>query len=52
MDYRDNRHVDLSDCLIARRANSRDASTLYTFEGDKKLGALPIATTLRPPTKG
>jgi predicted nucleic-acid-binding protein len=49
MDYRDNPNVDLSNCLIARRANSRGASTLYTFEGEKKLGALPIATTLRPP---
>jgi len=51
MDYRDNPNVDLSDCLIARRAHSRGASTLYTFEGEKKLGALPVATTLRPPTK-
>jgi predicted nucleic-acid-binding protein len=48
MDYRDNSHVDLSHCLIARRANSRGASTLYTFESEKKLGALPIATTLKP----
>ena len=51
MDYRDNPNVDLSDCLIARRAHSRGASTLYTFEGEKKLGALSVATTLRPPTK-
>jgi predicted nucleic-acid-binding protein len=49
MDYRDNPNVDLSDCLIARRANSRGACTLYTFESDKKLGALSMATSLRPP---
>ncbi len=49
MDYCDQKVVDLSDCLIARRANSRGASTLYTFEGEKKLGGLPIATTLKPP---
>jgi predicted nucleic-acid-binding protein len=48
MDYRDNSNVDLSDCLIARRANSRGARTLYTFENEKRLGALPIATTLNP----
>ena len=48
MDYRDNPTVDLSDCLIARKAKSRDASTLYTFESEKKLGALSIATTLKP----
>ena len=50
MDYRDNPNVDLSDCLIARRAHSRGASTLYTFDNEKKLGALPIATTLSPPS--
>ena len=50
MDYRDNLNVDLSDCLIARRANSKGANPLYTFEGEKRLGALPIATTLKPPT--
>ncbi len=49
MDYCDSPNVDLSDCLIARRAHSRGASTLYTFEGDKKLGALSISTSLRPP---
>ena len=49
MDYRDSPNVDLSDCLIARRASGKGASTLYTFENEKKLGALPVATTLRPP---
>jgi predicted nucleic-acid-binding protein len=50
MDYRDNPNVDLSDCLIARRAHSRGASTLYTFEGEKKLGAMSHVTSLRPPS--
>ena len=49
MDYRDNPNIDLSDCLIARRADSNGAITLYTFESEKKLGALPVATTLIPP---
>ncbi len=49
MDYREYPHVDLSDCLIARRAKNQGASTLYTFESDKKLGALPCATSLKPP---
>lgn len=44
MDYRDHLKVDLSDCLIARRAKHKGADTLYTFE--KSLGALSIATTL------
>lgn len=49
MDYRDNPNIDFSDCLIARRADSKGAITLYTFENEKKLGALPVATTLIPP---
>ena len=48
MDYRDNPNIDLSDCLIARRADSKGAITLYTFENENKLGALPVATTLIP----
>jgi hypothetical protein len=39
--------VDLSDCLIARLAQNAGATTLFTFENEKKLGALPVATTLR-----
>lgn len=46
MDYREHKKVEFSDCLIARRANSAGAETLYTFESDKKLGALPLATSL------
>ena len=48
IDYRENQHVDLSDCLIARRAYGHGADTLYTFEGQTRLGALPIVTTLEP----
>ena len=47
IDYQENENLDLSDCLIARRAHNQGAVTLYTFEGENKLGALPIATTLR-----
>jgi predicted nucleic-acid-binding protein len=46
MDYKAYPKVDFSDCLIARRALNRGADTLYTFENNTKLGALPIATTL------
>lgn len=46
LDYSDYNNVELSDCLIARRANNRGAETLYTFENNKKLGALPVVTTL------
>jgi hypothetical protein len=35
---------------FARRAKSRGASTLYRFESEKKLGALSIRTTLKPPS--
>ncbi len=49
MDYRDYPKVDLSDCLVARRANRKGATTLYTFESEQKLGALRITTTLKPP---
>ena len=48
IDYQENKHVDLSDCLIARKANSQGADTLYTFEGRSRLGALSIVTTLEP----
>ncbi|MFK0571892.1 PIN domain-containing protein [Endozoicomonas sp.] len=49
MDYNEYRNVDFSDCLIARRANSKGAKTLYSFENHKKPGALPIVTTLKKP---
>lgn len=48
IDYQENKNLDLSDCLIARSASNHGAVTLYTFEGQNKLGALPITTTLRP----
>jgi len=47
LDYLEFSTVDLSDCLIARTAQKAGAMTLFTFENEKKLGALPIATTLR-----
>jgi len=46
LDYKEYSKVDLSDCLIARRAANKGASTLYTFESIQKLGALPVATTI------
>ncbi len=46
LDYSEYNNVELSDCLIARRAHHKGAKTLYTFENNKKLAALPIATTL------
>ncbi|PJE79885.1 tRNA(fMet)-specific endonuclease VapC [invertebrate metagenome] len=49
MDYNEYANVDFSDCLIARRANSKGAKTLYSFESRKKLGALPVVTTLVKP---
>ncbi|WP_150047600.1 PIN domain-containing protein [Methylomonas rhizoryzae] len=48
LDYLEFPAVDLSDCLIARTAQKAGATTLYTFENNKKLGALPVATSLRP----
>lgn len=48
LDYLEYPAVDLSNCLIARTAQKVGAITLYTFESDKKLGALPVATSLRP----
>jgi hypothetical protein len=33
--------------MIARTAHKAGASTLYTFENDKKLGALPVVTRLK-----
>jgi predicted nucleic-acid-binding protein len=50
LDYLEFGSVDLSDCLIARTAQKAGASTLYTFENEKKLGALPIVTSLRNTT--
>jgi len=47
LDYLEYSSVDLSDCLIARTAQKAGATTLYTFENDKKLGALPVATSLK-----
>jgi predicted nucleic-acid-binding protein len=35
MDYRDYSKVDLSDCLIARKAKDQGAAILYTFESGK-----------------
>ena len=46
LDYTEHKNVELSDCLIARRAHIKGAKTLYTFESNKKLGALAVATTL------
>lgn len=46
MDYKEFSKVDFSDCLIARRAENKGATTLYTFEKESKLGALPVATSL------
>ena len=48
MDYREFSKVDLSDCLIARRAKESGSQTLYTFENQSKLGGTPCATTLLP----
>jgi predicted nucleic-acid-binding protein len=48
MDYREFSKVDLSDCLIARRAKESGSQTLYTFESQSKLGGTPCATTLLP----
>ena len=48
IDYQENENIDISDCLIARRACNHGAATLYTFEGQNRLGALPIVTTLKP----
>jgi predicted nucleic-acid-binding protein len=49
LDYLEYGAVDLSDCLIARLAQNAGAATLFTFENEKKLGALPVATTLKQP---
>ena len=46
IDYKEYPDVDFSDCLIARRASSKGADTLYSFEKASKLGALPVVTTL------
>ena len=47
LDYIEYSSVDLSDCLIARTAQKAGATTLYTFENDKKLEALPVVTSLK-----
>lgn len=47
LDYQELTKVDLSDCIIARRAHNKGAKTLYTFEKESKLGGLNIATTLK-----
>ncbi len=47
LDYIEYHAVDLSDCLIARYAQNEGAMTLYTFENEKKLGALPVVTSLK-----
>ena len=47
LDYQEFAAVDLSDCLIARAGQKAGATTLYTFESEKKLGALPIVTSLK-----
>ena len=47
LDYKECSRVELSDYLIARRANHKGATSLYTFEGQKKLGRLGIVTTLK-----
>lgn len=47
LDYLEFSQVDFSDCLIARSAQNAGASTLFTFENEKKLGALPVVTTLK-----
>jgi len=49
LDYSEYNGVELSDCLIARRAQNEGATTLFTFENEKKLGALPVVTTLKKP---
>ena len=46
LDYSEHSHVDLSDCLIARKAQQQGATTLYTFERKQGLGGLSSATTL------
>lgn len=47
LDYIEYNAVELSDCLIARCAQNEGATTLFTFENEKKLGALPIVTTIK-----
>jgi len=47
LDYQESSNVDLSDCIIARRAHNKGAKTLYTFEKVTQLGGLTCATTLK-----
>lgn len=49
LDYQEFASVDLSDCLIARAEQKAGATTLFTFESEKKLGALPVVTSIKKP---
>ncbi len=46
LDYKKYSQIDLSDCLIARRANNLGADMLYTFETGNILGALSVVTSI------
>ena len=46
LDYKEYNKVDLSDCLIARRAINKGANSLYTFESIQQLGALSVVTSI------
>ncbi|MDP3839538.1 MAG: PIN domain-containing protein [Methylococcales bacterium] len=48
LDYSEHSKVELSDFLIARQAKSIGATTLYTFESEKKLGGVSGVTCLKP----
>lgn len=48
LDYSEHNKVELSDFLIARQAKSIGATTLYTFESEKKLGGVSGVTCLKP----
>lgn len=52
LDYKENNKVELSDYVIARRANYNGSKTLYTFENSKKLGRLDITTILTKNSTG
>lgn len=47
LDYSEHSQVELSDCLLLRQAKIMGASTLYTFENEKKLGGLSGATCIK-----
>lgn len=42
LDYIEYNEVELSDCLITRRAQNEGETTLVTFGNENKLGALPV----------